>query len=107
MLKDSPEGHRREQQLDQELFPAERTAQFQPRSTYRQDPAEGFVLGRHMRIAASTLAYGFTRDDVIYHPDRPEQERTKRRVSSSFTVESDLPFSSIRPNTDGEGNNFR
>lgn len=98
LLQDSPDGHRREHELAQELLPSDQRTEFQPKSRYRNDPAQGFVLERQLRVSAATLAYGFTPNDVIYHPDRPESERGKRRVSSAFTVESDLPFSAMQPN---------
>ena len=98
LLQDSPEGHRREHELAQELTPGQRKTTFQAKSRYRQDPTQGFVLARQPRVSAGTLAYGFTADDVIKHPDRPEPDRSKRRVSSAFTVESDLPFSAAQPN---------
>ena len=101
LLQDSPEGHRREQERAQELTAVGDKAPFRARAHYRHDPAQGFVLARQLRVSAATLAYGFTPDDVIYHPDRPEPEPGKRRVSSAFTVESDLPFSAMQPNCAG------
>ena len=103
LLQDSAKGHRREHELHQELLPADRRAAFQSKAHYRNDPAQGFVLERQLRVSAATLAYGFTPDDVIYHPDRPELEQGKHRVSSAFTVESDLPFSAIQPNCGDAG----
>lgn len=103
LLQDSPEGHRREHELAQELLHSDRRTDFQPKARYGNDPAQGFVLERQLRVSAATLAYGFTPNDVIYHPDRPESERGKRRVSSAFTVESDLPFSAMQPNYGDSG----
>ena len=103
LLQDSPEGHRREHELTQEIVPADGRREFPPKARYQNDPAQGFVLARQLRVSAATLAYGFTPQDVIYHPDRPEPERGKRRVSSAFTVESDLPFSAMQPNGGNEG----
>ena len=102
-LQDSLEGHRREHELGSELLSTDQRTEFRPKARYRNDPAPGFVLERQLRISAATLAYGFTPDDVIYHPDRPESERGKRRVSSAFTVESDLPFSAMQPNCGAAG----
>ena len=103
MLQDSPKGHRREHELAQEILPADRRTQFQPKADYRYDPAQGFVLPRQLRVSTKTLAYGFTPTDVIKHPDRPEADRSKQRVSSAFTVESDLPFGTMQPNSSEHG----
>ena len=99
LLQDSPEGQRREYDLDQELLPADRRVAFAPPAApdYRSDPAQGFVLARQQRVSAATLAYGPGPDDIIRHPDRPEVDGSKRRVSSGFTVESDLPFTVVSP----------
>ena len=97
VLQDSPEGHGREHELCQQLLPSGPGGVFEPKPKYQHDPAKGFLLERQMRVSAATLASGFTLDDVILHPDRPEVDRSKRRVSSPFTVESDLPFSSMVP----------
>ncbi len=98
MLKDSPTGHRRDHELYQDLLPSEQRTKFTPKSAYSHDPAQGFVLQRQRRVSAATLAYGFDNEPLIYHPDRAEPESSKRRVSSAFTVESDLPFSAMQPN---------
>ena len=103
LLQDSPAGHRREHELAQEMVTANNRMEFQPKVHYRSDPARGFVLSRQLRVSAGTLAYGFKPTDVIYHPDRPETERGKHRVSSAFTVESDLPFSAMQPNIKNDG----
>lgn len=103
MLQDAPEGHRREHELAQQLLPPDRRTQYQPKTNYRHDPAQGFVLARQLRVSAATLAYGFTPADVIKHADRPEPDNSKRRVSSAFTVESDLPFSAVQPNAPHNG----
>ena len=103
MLQDSPEGHRREHELANELLRADRRTQFQPKADYHNDPAQGLVLARQLRVSAATLAYGFTSTDVIKHPDRPEPDLSKQRVSSAFTVESDLPFSAMQPNSSEHG----
>lgn len=104
LLQDSPEGHRREHELDQELLPADRRVPFAPPPApdYRSDPAAGFVLARQQRVSAATLAYGPGPGDIIRHPDRPEVDNSKRRVSSAFTVESDLPFTAVNPDAPAE-----
>ena len=98
LLQDSPEGHRKEHELAQNLLPQDKRVPFTPKAKYGNDPAKGFVLERQWRISAATLAYGFDGETPIYHPDRPHAAKGKNRVSSAFTVESDMPFSSIQPN---------
>lgn len=98
LLQDSPEGHRREHELAQNLLPQDKRVPFTPKAKYGNDPAKGFVLERQWRISAATLAYGFDGETPIYHPDRPHAANGKNRVSSAFTVESDMPFSSMQPN---------
>ena len=95
LLQDSPEGHRREQELEMGLLPPEQRAALAPAAVYRNDPAGGFVLARQQRVSAATLAYGPKPGDIIRHPDRPEADGARRRVSSAFTVESDLPFTAV------------
>ena len=95
LLQDSPEGHRREHELEMGLLPPEQRAALAPAAVYRNDPAGGFVLARQQRVSAATLAYGPKPGDVIRHPDRPEADGARRRVSSAFTVESDLPFTAV------------
>ena len=99
LLADTAEGAAREHTLAMELAPAEQRTAFAPAaaSDYRSDPAQGFVLARQQRVSAATLAYGPGPDDIIRHPDRPERDGGKRRVSSGFTVESDLPFTVVSP----------
>ena len=95
LLQDSQEGHRREHELEMALLPSDRRAALAPAAAYRNDPAGGFVLARQQRVSAATLAYGPKPDDIIRHPDRPEADGARRRVSSAFTVESDLPFTAV------------
>ena len=99
LLKDSPEGHRRDHELAQELLPPEQRAEFRPAVAYGYDPAQGFVNARQMRVSAATLAYGPDPDgsDVIYHPDRTETARNRVRIASGFAVESDTPYRAVSP----------
>ena len=99
LLKDSPEGHRRDHELAQELLPPEQRAEFRPAAAYGYDPAQGFVNARQMRVSAATLAYGPDPDgsDVIYHPDRTEEARNRVRIASGFAVESDTPYRAVSP----------
>ena len=99
LLQDTPAGHRREHELAQALLPADQRIPFAPPDApdYQSDPARGFVLARQQRVSAATLAYGPQPSDIIRHPDRPEADGGKRRVSAAFTVESDLPFTAVNP----------
>ena len=97
LLQDSPEGHRKDHELEMALLPPDRHTTFEPEANYRNDPARGFVLARQQRVSAATLAYGAGPGDIIRHPDRPEVDGSRQRVSSAFTVESDLPFTAVGP----------
>ena len=97
LLQDSPEGHRKDHELEMALLPPDRHTTFEPEASYRNDPARGFVLARQQRVSAATLAYGAGPGDIIRHPDRPEVDGSRQRVSSAFTVESDLPFTAVGP----------
>ena len=98
LLKDSPEGHRRDHELDQELLPPEQRVEFRAAAAYGYDPAQGFVNARQMRVSAATLAYGPNPDsDIIYHPGRTETARNRVRIASGFTVESDTPYRAVSP----------
>ena len=97
LLKDSPKGHQRDHELSESIRNTEHVTDPSHKEDYRHDPSTGFVLERQLRVSAATLAYGFRPKEVIYHPDRPEQEPNKKRVSSIFTVESDMPFSTFKP----------
>ena len=78
---------------------------FYPKSAYGYDPSLGFVNHRQLRVSAQTLAFGpdmTDPDDVIRHPDRTDKDEQIKRVSSAFTVESDMPFSAMTPDADGQ-----
>ena len=99
LLRDSPEGHKRDHELEQALMPPEKRAPFVPKARYGHNPALGFVNARQTRVSAATLAYGPKDDgsDVIRHPDRVEKDPKRRRAASAFRVESDLPFAAKSP----------
>ena len=97
VLKDSPEGAKLDHELEQELYPPDEQTAFAPPAAYGYDPAKGFVTDRQLRVSAGTLAYGRGDEEPIRHPDRTETDRTRIRVASGFTVESDSPYRSIRP----------
>ena len=96
-LKDSPEGARMDYELEMSLLPPKRRTEFVQRE-YGFDPARGFVNERQMRVSAATVAYGpdFSKD-VIRHPDRLKRSKRKWRVATAFTVETDSPYRSVRP----------
>ena len=99
MLKDSPEGAKRDHEMEQALLPPEERARFeeQPADTYKHDPQRGFVVERQLRVSAATLAYGQGDEEPIKHPDRTVKVNSRVRVASPFTVESDSPYRSITP----------
>ena len=102
VLKDSPEGAKLDHELEQELYPPEQRTEFVPPAAYGYDPAEGFVTDRQHRVSAATLAYGRGDEELIRHPDRTRTDRTRIRVASGFTVESDSPYRSISPGEENE-----
>lgn len=97
LLKDSPEGAKLDYEMEMAMLPPERRTQFAPRE-YNFDPAVGFVNERQVRVSAATLAYGpdFSKD-VIRHPDRVKLAKQRHRVATAFTVETDSPYRSVRP----------
>ena len=99
LLKDSPEGHKRDHELERALLPPEKRTPFVPKARYGRNPAAGFVNARQMRVSAATLAYGPKEDgsDVIRHPDRVERDPKRKRAASAFRVESDLPYTAKSP----------
>ena len=85
MLQDSPEGA----QLEHELnggHPGEFTSQ----GGYGGDPSVGFVYERKPQLSARILAYDI--HDYVEFVDRPLTKSGVRRLTSSFTVESDSPY---------------
>ena len=94
LLKDSLEGHRIDHEAEQALKPERDRIPFQPKTRYSHDPSLGFVNERQLRVSCKTLAYGpdySDPKDVIRHQERTIQAKGHKRVSSAFTVESDLP----------------
>ena len=103
LLKDSPEGAKLDHELQQELLPPGERETFIPKESYKHDPAKGFVNERQLRVSAATLAYGYSKEDQIRHPDRTVQVSNKVRVASPFTVESDSPYRSVSPGEPQDG----
>ena len=102
LLKDSPEGAKLDHELEQELYPPDQRTEFVPPPACGHDPAKGFVTERLRRVSAATLAYGHGDEEPIRHPDRTKTDRTRIRVASGFTVESDSPYRSISPGEENE-----
>ena len=104
LLKDTPEGHHKDWELEQALLPPDkRKARYEPPrfpEKHIPDPALGFVNERQLRVSAATLAYGPNPDgsDIIRHPDRTLKAAGKVRVSSDFDVCSDSPYRAVSPN---------
>ena len=102
LLKDSPEGHKRDHELEQELYPSEKQIPFttaqKPATAYRHDPAAGFVNERQLRVSAAVIAYGPNMNrDIIRHPDRTKQDSARKRTAAPFLVVSDSPNRAITP----------
>ncbi len=85
ILQDSPEGARLEHDLSDSP-----SGEFKPQSSYGGDPGLGFVYERKRRLTAATLAYDI--HEFVEFVDRPHIKSTVRRLTSSFTVESDSPY---------------
>ena len=103
LLKDSSKGDKLDHELEQPVLPEDKQGTFNPKTSYGQDPAKGFVTDRQLRVSAAILAYGYDDEEPIRHPDRTRKDNTRIRVASGFTVESDSPYRSIRP---GEENGY-
>ena len=84
-LQDSPEGAK----LEHELSGGSPT-DFTPRESYGRDPSLGFVYERQRRLTAAMLAYNI--HEYVEFVDRPHIRPSVRRLTSSFTVESDSPY---------------
>ena len=102
LLQDSPEGAKLDHELEQELYPADQRTEFVPPVAYGYDPAKGFVTDRLRRVSAATLAYGHGDEEPVRHPDRAKTDRTRIRVASGFTIDSDSPYRSIRPGEEND-----
>ena len=99
LLVDSVEGAPIHHELEQQLWPPDKRTPFREKEGgYNEDPSQGFVVERQLRVAAKTLAYGPTASDIIRHQDRTiTSHQQKVRAASPFTVESDSPSRSVRP----------
>ena len=102
ILADSPEGHKLDHELEQELYPPEQRIPFaavqKPAEAYRQDPAAGFVNERQLRVSAAVLAFGPDLNrDIIRHPDRTRKDPRRKRTATPFLVTSDSPNRAVTP----------
>ena len=104
MLKDSQEGSKVDHELEQALLPPEERHSFevQPTDTFGHDPQRGFVVERQLKVSAATLAYGQGDEEPIRHADRTVKVKSRVRVASPFTVESDSPYRSITPGEEAD-----
>ena len=93
-LQDSAEGHRLEHQLS-----GGDLEKFEPRESYGGDPSLGFVCERKRNLSARMLAYDI--HEYVEFVDRPNVKSGVRRLTSSFTVESDSPFKAEGPELKG------
>ena len=85
MLQDAPEGARIEHELSGGAL-----GEFVPRGSYGGDPSLGFVYERQRRLTAAMVAYDI--HEYVEFVDRPRIKASVRRLTSSFTVESDSPY---------------
>ena len=102
ILADSPEGHKLDHELEQDLYPPEQRIPFaavqKPATAYRHDPAAGFVNERQLRVSAAVLAFGPDLNrDIIRHPDRTRKDPRRKRTATPFIVASDSPHRAITP----------
>ena len=84
-LQDSPEGATLEHELS-----GRGSGDFVPRRSYGGDPSLGFVYERQRKLSARMLAYDI--QEYVEFVDRPSIKSGVRRLTSSFTVESDSPY---------------
>ena len=89
-LQDSREGAK----LERELSCGD-SGGFVPQESYGGDPSLGFVYERKRRLSAAMLAYDIY--EYVEFVDRPHVKSGVRRLTSSFTVESDSPFRAEGP----------
>ena len=85
MLQDSPEGARLEHELS-----GGNPEDFVAQESYGEAPSCGFVYERQRRLSARMLAYDI--HEYIEFVNRPHVKSRVKRLTSSFTVESDSPF---------------
>ena len=85
LLQDSREGAK----LEYELSGGD-AGDFIARESYGGDPSLGFVNARQRRLSARMLAYDIR--EYLEFVDRPQIKSGVRRLTSSFTVESDSPY---------------
>ena len=90
ILQDSPEGAA----LEHELSGGD-PSDFAPLDSYAGDLSLGFVYERKRKLSAKMLARNI--HEYIYFVDRARVKSGIKRVTSSFTVESDSPFESESP----------
>ena len=85
LLQDSHEGARLEFELS-----GRNPMDFVGQESYGEDPSQGFVYERQRKLSARMLAYNI--HEFIEFVDRPRVKSGVKRLTSSFTVESDSPF---------------
>ena len=90
VLQDSAEGARLEHELTGGV-----AGEFTPRRSYAGDPSLGFVNERKRKLSARMLAYDI--HEYLEFVDRPHIKSDVRRLTSSFTVESDSPYAAEGP----------
>ena len=104
ILADSPEGHKLDHELEQDLYPPEQRIPFaavqKPAGAYRYDPAAGFVNERQLRVSAAVLAFGPDLNrDIIRHPDRTRKDPRRKRTATPLYRRLRLAPSGRNPGT--------
>ena len=85
VLQDSHEGARLEHELS-----GGSPEDFVIQESYGEEPSQGFVYERQRKLSARLLAYDI--QEYIEFVDRAHVKTGVKRLTSSFTVESDSPF---------------
>ena len=95
MLQDSPEGSQKEAELQSKAkgHPVESP---DPRASYENDVAKGFVYERVPTVSAAILAYDQDAPPTLL-VDRTIKKPKTVRVASPFTVESHSPYRVLSP----------
>ena len=58
---------------------------------FSENPAGGIVVERTPKITAARLAYD-EEPEIVFHPNRPKIDKSLKRISSPFTIETLSPY---------------
>ncbi len=62
-----------------------------PDGGFSENPEKGIVVERTPKLNPSTLAYD-KEPEIVFHPNRPKIDKSLRRISSPFTIETLSPY---------------